>query len=151
MSGRHPRGTLRPMDNSQTVQGIYESFGRGDIPAILERLSDDVAWDAWPEESSAQRAGIPGRAERLGRDQIGGFFESLAALEFHEFRPYGVIADGNRVIAQIAVDVSVRQTGRRFRDDELHLWVFGDDGQVTEFRHYVDTGKHVEAAVGAAV
>ena len=138
------------MSYAKTVQEIYEAFGRGDIPAILERLSDDVAWEAWPQETSAQRAGIPWLAERRGREQVGGFFESLAALELREFAPHTLIADGNHVVAQIAVDVEVRDTGRRFRDDEIHLWVFGDDGRVSEFRHYADTGKHVEAARGAA-
>ena len=39
----------------------------------------------------------------------------------------------------------MRETGRRFRDDEIHMWVFGDDGRVTEFRHHADTGKHTAA------
>jgi ketosteroid isomerase-like protein len=30
------------MSNSQAVQSIYEAFGRGDIPAILDALADDV-------------------------------------------------------------------------------------------------------------
>ena len=33
------------MDNVKTVQLIYEAFGRGDVPRILEQLSDDVACD----------------------------------------------------------------------------------------------------------
>jgi uncharacterized protein len=138
------------MSNSQTVQGIYEAFGRGDVPAILDRLSHDVAWDAWPDQTSGQRAGIAWLAERRGRDQVGAFFESLGALEFHEFAPTALIAGGNHVVALISVDVTVRDTDRRFRDDEIHLWQFGDDGRVTRFRHYVDTGKHVEAVAGTA-
>jgi ketosteroid isomerase-like protein len=134
------------MSNAATVQGIYEAFGRGDIPAILDQLSDDVAWDAWTDASSAQSAGVPWLAERHGRDQVGGFFQSLSALEFHTFAPYALIEGGDRVVAQISVDLTVRETGRRFRDDEIHVWVFGDDGRVTEFRHYVDTGKHAAAA-----
>ena len=134
------------MGNAETVQAIYEAFGRGDIPAILEQLDDDVAWDAWPEQTSAQRAGVPWLAERHGPAEVTGFFESLSALEFHEFTPTAIVADGQRVVAQIAIDVSVRETGRRFRDDEIHMWVFDDDGRVTEFRHYADTGKHTAAA-----
>ena len=33
------------MGNAETVQGIYEAFGRGDIPAIMERMSETVEWD----------------------------------------------------------------------------------------------------------
>jgi ketosteroid isomerase-like protein len=42
-----------------TVQGIYEAFGKGDVPAILEVLADDVEWEAW-ENNSAVEAGVPG-------------------------------------------------------------------------------------------
>ena len=138
------------MGNAATVHGIYEAFGQGDIGAILGRLADDVAWEAWPQETTAQRAGIPWLAERRGPEQVAGFFESLGALEFHEFAPRALIADGNQVVAQITVDLEVRDTGRRFRDEELHFWVFDDEGRVSAFRHHVDTGKHVEAVLGSA-
>lgn len=31
--------------NRETVIGIYEAFGRGDVPWILDRLDDDVEWE----------------------------------------------------------------------------------------------------------
>jgi ketosteroid isomerase-like protein len=30
--------------NIQTAREIYEAFGRGDVEAILERVTDDVDW-----------------------------------------------------------------------------------------------------------
>src|SRR4051794_29899804 len=30
------------MSNLATVEGIYEAFGKGDVPAILDVLADDV-------------------------------------------------------------------------------------------------------------
>jgi ketosteroid isomerase-like protein len=42
----------------ETVQSIYQAFGRGDVPAILSRLSPDVQWEQWPD-NTAQRAGVP--------------------------------------------------------------------------------------------
>jgi ketosteroid isomerase-like protein len=33
------------MGNLEVVQEIYEAFGRGDVPAILDHLADDVGWD----------------------------------------------------------------------------------------------------------
>jgi ketosteroid isomerase-like protein len=35
------------MGNLETVQKVYEAFGRGDVPAILDELADDVRWDVW--------------------------------------------------------------------------------------------------------
>ena len=33
----------------EVVQGIYSAFQRGDVPAILAAMSDDVAWEAWSD------------------------------------------------------------------------------------------------------
>jgi ketosteroid isomerase-like protein len=33
------------MQNSKIVQEMYAAFGRGDVPAILQRLADDVEWE----------------------------------------------------------------------------------------------------------
>ena len=51
-----PRGGN--VSNLATVQSIYESFGKGDVPAILDVLADDVEWEAW-DSNSAVKAGVP--------------------------------------------------------------------------------------------
>jgi ketosteroid isomerase-like protein len=40
----------------ETVQGIYQAFGRGDIPSILATVADDVAWEAWADNSARKPA-----------------------------------------------------------------------------------------------
>ncbi len=65
------------MSNLGTTQAIYEAFGRGDIPFILDQLADDVAWEQWENK------------------------------------------------------------------------IFDSAGKVSSFRHYVDTAKHTEAALGS--
>ena len=30
--------------NIKTVESVYEAFGRGDVSAILETVTDDVDW-----------------------------------------------------------------------------------------------------------
>ena len=34
--------------NLATIRGAYEAFGRGDVPAVLSILADDVAWSVPP-------------------------------------------------------------------------------------------------------
>jgi uncharacterized protein len=136
------------MSNTQTVQEIYAAFGRGDIAAILGRLAEEVRWEHWPEGSGAQRHGVPWLIARTGRDEVGEFFASLAALEFRAFEPLELLESERSVAAVVAIDAAVKATGGRIRDDEIHLWTFDDGGRVTDFRHFVDTAKHVEA-VGA--
>jgi ketosteroid isomerase-like protein len=126
-------------DHVQTVQAIYEAFGRGDVDAILERLSPDVAWEAW-QDNHAQRAGVPDLAPRSGRAEVAGFFGVVAGMGVSDFQVLDVIG-GER---QVAVEVQIVTAA--FADEELHLWTFGDDGLVTRMRHYVDTAKHIAAA-----
>lgn len=129
----------------QTVEHIYQAFGRGDVPAILETLSADVQWDVWADHS-AHRAGVPHLAPRHGPDEVMGFFQALRDFQIHGFQVLDIVGDGRQVAAEVQIDATITSTGRRLTDEELHLWTFGDDGKVTRFRHYVDTAKHILAA-----
>jgi ketosteroid isomerase-like protein len=40
--------------------------------------------------------------------------------------------------------------GEPYRDEEIHLWDFNDEGLITRLRHYTDTAKQMRAA-GVAV
>jgi ketosteroid isomerase-like protein len=132
--------------NAAVVQEIYDAFGRGDVPAILERLAPDVSWERWEHGNGGQDAGVPWLAERHGRDDVAEFFAGLGALEFHAFAPVAMLSGDDHVAAIIELDATVLATGRRLRDREIHVWRFGADGLVTEFRHHVDTAKHAAAA-----
>ena len=48
------------MSNIGTVREIYEAFGRGDVPAILNKLDDNIEW-----ETQNPVAGVPW-LQRLG-------------------------------------------------------------------------------------
>ena len=138
------------MSNIQTVQTMYEAFGRGDIPGILEQVSEDVEWEAWDVANSAQEGDVPWVRRRSGRDGVAGFFEDVAGgLEFHGFEPRNLLEGGNQVAATIAFDATAKATGERFQDEEIHLWTFDDAGKVIGMRHYLDTAKHIRVAKGA--
>ncbi len=135
---------MRAASNGQVVQEIYEAFGKGDVPAILEKLSEDVAWEQW-RENHAQTAGTNHLAERRGRDGAAQFFAIVGQMEIHDFKVLDLIAGDRQVAVEVEIDASL-PGGGRFHDEELHLWTFGDDGLVTRMRHYTDTAKHMAAA-----
>jgi uncharacterized protein len=126
------------MSNVQTVQSIYEAFGRGDIPAILERLHPDVEW-----EHDTVAHGIPWIVPRNGRASVGQFFESLAALEFHVFEPVALLEGAGMVMGLIRMEATFRSTGKKLKDLEAHLFTFDEGGRVTRFRHFADTHQHL--------
>jgi ketosteroid isomerase-like protein len=84
---------------------------------------------------------------RVGKAEVVGFFEMLSTLEVHDFQLLDLLASDHQVVAQIVIEVSY-PNGGRFRDEELHLWTFGEDGTIIALRHYVDTAKHIAAAGG---
>jgi ketosteroid isomerase-like protein len=129
-----------------TVQAVYGAFGRGDIPAVLEALSDDVRWEHWAD-SFAQRADVPGLRPRDGREGAGEFFALIAAWEISHFEVLDLMASDRQVTAEVAIEVTL-PNGGRYRDEEIHLWGFDAGGKINRLRHYVDTAKHIAAAGG---
>jgi ketosteroid isomerase-like protein len=121
------------MGNLETVRAIYDAFGRGDIPAILDQLAEDVAWDL-----DAPGYGIPIYEPGVGKEHVQRFFEALQDLEFLRFEPTNFLTGGNQVAVPINVQVEVKATGKVAEALEIHLWTFGDDGKASRFFHAID-------------
>lgn len=132
--------------NAATVAAIYAAFGRGDVPAILDHLADDVAWEDWPA-NEAQRAGVRHLLPRRGVREAAEFFTVIGGWTVRDFAVLDVIGDGRQVVAEVRAAFDLPDGGR-FADEELHLWTFDAAGRVTRFRHYVDTAKHIRADRG---
>lgn len=132
------------MSSVGTVQGIYEAFGREDVAAILAKLASDVEW-----EYGVNSTDVPWLQPRRGRDEVAGFFQALAALDFHKFQPTALLESGDLVVALINLEATVKTTGRRVvEEDEVHLWRFNAAGEVARFRHRADTHLHWTAVDG---
>lgn len=63
-------------NNVATVNSISEAFGKGDIPAIIDCLADDVQWEQW-ENNFAQQEGVPWMQPRKGKEAVLGFLKRL--------------------------------------------------------------------------
>ena len=126
------------MSNLQTVQSIYEAFGRGDIRAILGHLHTDIDWDYGITD-----AGVPWLRPGRGPSHVRQFFESLSAVDFKTFQPKTFLEAGNVVVALIDVAFEVKATGRPVKEeDEVHIWHFDGEGHVTRVSHKIDTYQH---------
>ena len=63
----------------------------------------------------------------------------------NSFKPHAFLEGEGRVAVLIEVDLTVKSTGKRLRDEEIHLWEFGPDGKVSAHRHFLDTAKAIDA------
>lgn len=132
-------------NNLAVINTIYEAFGKGDIPTILEQMADDVQWEQWAD-NSAQRAGVPWLAPRSGKAGALEFFQVLGGMPVKEFQILSMMAGGNQVAVEFVIEVDVSTISGHYRDEEIHLWTLNDQGKVTRLRHYTDTAKHIAAA-----
>jgi ketosteroid isomerase-like protein len=130
-------------DHKATVAAIYEAFGRGDVPAILDVLAEDVQWEHWSSWTPHQ-AGVPWLQPRVGKAGALEFFQIIGVWTIRDFQVLGLLAGDRQVAAEIVIDAQL-PSGAAFRDEELHLWTFDENGKVSRFRHYVDTAKHIAA------
>lgn len=131
------------MSNLATVQGIYEAFGKGDVPAIIDVLADDVEWESWGD-NSAVKAGVPWMIPRHGKDDVVHFFETAGQMEIVDLQILSMMEGGNQVAVEFVIEVNLPAWGGgRYRDEEIHLWTFNDDGKVMRLRHYIDTAKQI--------
>lgn len=134
------------MSNVETVQQVYEAFGRGDIPAILELLAEDIRWEHHPTGNTAQDQDVPYMRFRSGREGAAGFFQDIDEdFEMHSYNPHSFLEGDGLVAAVTEYDLTVKATGKRVHDEQIHLWEFGPDGKVTAVRHFLDTEKAIKA------
>jgi ketosteroid isomerase-like protein len=82
------------MAHVETVQQIYQEFGRGDIPAILGHLAEDVEW-----EYGTNSTDVSWLQPRRGRAHVVQFFQALADFEIRRFEPKTFLEAGNVVVA----------------------------------------------------
>jgi ketosteroid isomerase-like protein len=126
------------MTQTETIQEIYQAFGRGDVPAIIERLADDVDW-----EHDAPDHDIPWLKPGRGKPHVLAFFAVIASqLSITRFELKGLLTGADQVVAMIGIDAKVISTGKTFTDLEAHLWTFAPNGKVARFRHLTDTHQH---------
>ena len=128
--------------NIATIQQVYGEFSRQDVPAIMERLHPDVAW-----ELDAADHGVPWLKPGHGREHALSFFHALGALEFKHFSVHAVMGAGPWVVGLVHVEIVNPANGREVRERmEGHVWRFDDEGRITGMRHLADTHQHWLAA-----
>jgi uncharacterized protein len=127
-------------ENTELVRGIYEAFGRGDIPAILNSLANDVDWVV-----AGLKDGIPYAGTYQGKDDVGQFFSLLAEnVEYDLFEARDFVAQDEAVAVFGQYQGRVKPSGKALTTEWAMRWTI-QNGRVTNFRVYEDTAAVVAA------
>src|SRR2546423_6846937 len=120
-------------DNVALMQSTYEAFGRGDIPAVIGVMDENIAWHV--------PAVLPHATPVGGRDDVGAFFQKLGStwqdfdLQIDDF-----CASGERVcvIGRAAGKLDGTPASYGF----VHAWTI-HDGVCVRFDEYVDPSPEI--------
>jgi ketosteroid isomerase-like protein len=126
--------------NKKTIEGMYEAFGRGDIPFVIGALDPGVEW--WEAENFiyadknpyvGPQAVLEGVFARIGKE-----------WEWFTVTPKEVLDAGESVVGRGYYAGKFRQTGREVRAQFAHVFGFRN-GKVVTFQQYTDTAQFQKA------
>jgi hypothetical protein len=127
--------------NQKTIEAVYAAFGRGDVPFILERVSERTRWDF-----SVASSEVPWHKPIASREELPRFFQAMAEnVTFEAFEPRAFVSEGREVAVKLRVAYQVKRSGRRVDQEQIQWWSFDDAGRILALRHYEDTAAVREA------
>ncbi|MBI3803214.1 MAG: nuclear transport factor 2 family protein [Nitrospirae bacterium] len=126
-------------ENIEVVQKMYAAFGKGDIPTIINSLTEEVDWQMiGPKE-------IPHAGPHRGRDQVAAFFEKVATgSDIQQFEPREYVAQGDKVVALGYYKGKAKATGKMYETEWAMVFTVRN-GKVARFREYSDSANLVAA------
>lgn len=120
----------------KSIAQVYEAFGRGDVAAILDAVTDDVDWASEAASSVAPWYGV-----RHGKDGVAEFFAAFgSAMEVEEFTPQSFAANDTDVFTVVRFRARSRSTGKTAAMDLHHFFRF-HDGKIAYYRGTEDTAQ----------
>ncbi len=122
------------MSNSEPVRALYAAFAKGDMPAALACMADDIVWreaDNYPYADRNPYVGpqavLHGVFARIGAD-----WEGFAAV------PDEIIEGGDRIVSLGHYSGVYKATGKVMRAQFAHVFRV-KDGKIAAFQQYADT------------
>jgi len=118
--------------NLEIVRGIYESFARGDVPAVLAALAPDIRW--------TEAEGFPYGGTYAGPEAIlqGVFVKLGTEWEGFSAVPRQFVIQDATVVALGRYSGKYRKTGRSFSAPFAHVWTL-QNGKAVTFHQHTDT------------
>jgi ketosteroid isomerase-like protein len=116
--------------NTSVVQSAYDAFAKGDIPGVINLLSEDVEWSS--------PSTLPHGGHFHGQDGVGKFFAGIGAAWQGLGLDIESVSDaGDNVVIGVVRADGTRQDGRSEGYGATHLFTVSGD-KIVRFREYTD-------------
>ena len=128
-----------PTQALEVVQAAYAAFGRGDIPAVLTLVADDIDW------TFRGAKGLPYTGSYHTRSDVGKWFASIPqADDIQAFEPREFIVGGDKVTVLGWERTRAVPNGKVFEADWVHVFTVRN-GHVVRFWGMYDTQASADA------
>lgn len=124
------------------VRGVYEAFGRGDVPAVLGAMADDIEWH---EAEGMPYGGVYHGGEAVAQNVFGPITQDIPDFAV---KPEQFIASGDSVAAVVRYTGTGKATGKQLNLPVVHVWDVRN-GKIAQFRQFIDTAKFLEVVPAA--
>ena len=119
-------------NNKAIVTRFFETFSRGDVPALLDAMADGSSWWVCGR--------LEGMSGRYDKESFGPLLEGVKAVYRGgalRISPTAMTAEGDRVAVE--ADGYAELMDGRVYNPQYHFLVTLRDGKVLEVREYMDT------------
>ena len=138
---------MHEAQNTKIVQDAYAAFGRGDIPALLATIDENVVWHGVYGTGSH----VPTSGVRRGKAAVAEFFKQVAeSVNFSTFEPKEFIATGDNVVT-LGHYTATTPIKKSFDSDFAMVFTVRN-GKITHFQEFCDSAAINSAyAIGVGV
>ena len=128
----------------QTIRSIYQAFEKGDVPAVLAQMHQNIEW------REAENFMYADRNPYIGPQAVleGVFMRLASDWEGFTVTPNEWLDAGDHVVVLGTYTGTHKGTGREVRAQFAHVWSL-TGSRVVRFQQYTDTKQFADATAGS--
>lgn len=132
------------MSNVDVVKGVYEAFGKGDVPAVVGVMDPEIEW-----REAEGNPYMPSGEPWVGPDAVLSNLFARLGTEWDSFtvHPQTFHDAGDTVVVEARYTGTHNETGKALDAQVCHVWRV-KDGKLASFQQYADTAQ-LQDAMGA--
>ncbi len=127
-------------ENLQVIRDLYDSFGRGDVPAVLGQMHEAIEWREAENYMYADRNPYVGPQAILE----GVFMRIGSDWDAFTVTPEEWMDAGHHIVVLGTYTAKHKGTGKEVNAQFAHVWGVRN-GRVVRFQQYTDTKQFSDA------